>query len=72
MKLINLVERSLLPEPWGEADNIPWNDPAFSERMLAEHLTQDHDAASRRFEIIDEQVVWIHAEPVGELPMQDP
>ncbi len=59
MKLSQLIERSLLPEPWGEADNIPWNDPAFSERMLAEHLTQEHDAASRRFEIIDEQVGWI-------------
>jgi len=59
MKLSQLIERSLLPEPWGEADNIPWHEPAFSERMLAEHLAQEHDAASRRFEIIDEQVGWI-------------
>jgi SAM-dependent methyltransferase len=28
--------------------------------MLAEHLRQDHDAASRRFAKIDEQVRWIH------------
>jgi ubiquinone/menaquinone biosynthesis C-methylase UbiE len=28
--------------------------------MLSEHLTQDHDAASRRFEIIDQHVEWIH------------
>lgn len=28
--------------------------------MLKEHLSQAHDAASRRFEIIDEHVEWIH------------
>lgn len=47
------------PTPWGEADNIPWNDPAFSERMLREHLSQAHNAASRRAATIDEHVRWI-------------
>src|SRR5512137_2029703 len=28
--------------------------------MLREHLSQAHDAASRRSSIIDEQVEWIH------------
>ena len=28
--------------------------------MLKEHLSQAHDAASRRFKIIDKQVDWIH------------
>jgi len=28
--------------------------------MLDEHLSQEHDAASRRFEIIDKHVEWIH------------
>jgi SAM-dependent methyltransferase len=28
--------------------------------MLNEHLSQEHDLASRRFEIIDKQVHWIH------------
>lgn len=28
--------------------------------MLGEHLSQAHDAASRRFEIIDRHVGWIH------------
>jgi cyclopropane fatty-acyl-phospholipid synthase-like methyltransferase len=28
--------------------------------MLREHLSQDHDAASRRFAKIDRQVAWIH------------
>jgi SAM-dependent methyltransferase len=30
--------------------------------MLKEHLTQEHDAASRRFEIVDAHVRWIHEE----------
>jgi SAM-dependent methyltransferase len=28
--------------------------------MLKEHLNQSHDRASRRYEIIDQQVEWIH------------
>ena len=35
------------PIPWELDGNLPWNDPAFSERMLAEHLDQSHGAASR-------------------------
>ena len=60
MNLIDFVNRPTVPEPWNEGDNIPWSEPAFSERMLREHLSQDHDAASRRFEKIDRQVAWIH------------
>ena len=57
--LLDIVDRVLQPEPWSEGDNIPWNDPGFSERMLAEHLSQEHDLASRRAETIDQQVEWI-------------
>ena len=32
---------------------LPWDDPEFSERMLREHLSQDHDMASRRQNLID-------------------
>ena len=60
MDLNDLIERSRPPIPWEEGDNIPWNEPDFSRRMLKEHLSQAHDAASRRFEIIDRQVGWIH------------
>ena len=45
---------------WQGAYKIPWVDPDFSRRMLAEHLAQDHDMASRRSEWIDKQVAWIH------------
>lgn len=47
-------------EIWHGAYKIPWDDPDFSGRMLAEHLAQDHDMASRRAEWIDRQVAWIH------------
>jgi SAM-dependent methyltransferase len=60
MHLLDVVGRSPRPEPWSEGDNIPWNEPAFSARMLREHLSQAHDAASRRGEKIDRQVAWIH------------
>src|SRR4051794_4182545 len=45
---------------WDGDYKIPWHDPEFSSRMMAEHLTQEHDMASRRFEWIDRQVDWIH------------
>lgn len=60
MKLIDIVHRQRIPKPWAEGEKIPWDDPEFSKRMLKEHLSQAHDAASRRFEIIDEHVEWIH------------
>ena len=60
MNLLDLVRRQPIPEPWAEGQKIPLDDPSFSRRMLREHLSQDHDAASRRFAIIDQHVAWIH------------
>jgi SAM-dependent methyltransferase len=59
MELHELIQRHK-PEPWAEADNLPWNDPEFSQRMLKEHLDQSHDAASRRFDTISRHVQFIH------------
>ncbi len=59
-KLLDIVHRQGDPKPWAEGEKIPWNDPDFGRRMLNEHLSQEHDAASRRFEIIDTHVRWIH------------
>jgi SAM-dependent methyltransferase len=36
------------PQPFAEGRQIPWNDPDFSRRMLAIHLDESHDWASRR------------------------
>jgi SAM-dependent methyltransferase len=62
MKLIDIVRRSPDPKPWEEGQNIPWNEPAFSARMLREHLTQAHGTASRRSAKIDQHVRFIHEE----------
>jgi SAM-dependent methyltransferase len=70
MNLRDITARNKRPEPWAEGDNIPWNDPGFSERMLKEHLSQAHDAASRRSEIIDRQVQWIHHELLCDHPVR--
>ena len=48
MNLIDIVNRPLNPAPWAEGEKIPWDEPEFSARMLHEHLSQKHDAASRR------------------------
>lgn len=60
MNLVDILQRSKSPKAWVEGQTIPWNDPEFSRRMLHEHLSQAHNAASRRFEIIDQHVQWIH------------
>ena len=60
MDLMDIVRRASPPAPWAEGEKIPWHEPAFSTRMLAEHLSQQHDLASRREETIDRHVAWIH------------
>lgn len=63
MKTIqDIIDRTPNPDPWSEGENIPWNDPGFSDRMLAEHLSQEHDLASRKSEAIDQHVEWISSE----------
>ncbi len=66
--IIDLINRNMNPAPWSEGDNIPWDDPGFSERMLAEHLSQEHDLASRKSETIDQQVEWIFSRVLGSCP----
>lgn len=36
-----------------DESKIPWDEPAFSQRMLENHLSQDHDWASRRRKQLD-------------------
>ena len=60
MILVDIVNRNNIPHAWGEGEHLPWDDPSFSEKMLIEHLNPEHDQVSRRLEIIDQQVDWIH------------
>ena len=59
LPLASLLDRQVPAAPWAEGDNLPWDDPAFSQRMLAEHLSQRHDQASRRAATIDAQVRFL-------------
>lgn len=68
MSLLELVHRRPVPEPWAEGEKIPWHDPQFSSRMLEEHLSQEHDAASRRFGKVDRHVDWIHRQVLSGNP----
>jgi SAM-dependent methyltransferase len=56
-----LLEREP-PKPWSHGGKIPWDEPGFSARMLREHLSQNHDLASRRSTAIDAQVEWLCGE----------
>ena len=68
MNLLDVIRRTMPPAPWAEGEKIPWHEPAFSQRMLKEHLSQAHDAASRRADRIDAHVHWIHGELLSERP----
>lgn len=47
------------PQPWTQEGNLPWNDPAFSARMLREHLDESHSAASRTARERALQLDWL-------------
>ena len=68
MNLMDIVNRRPIPQPWAEGEKIPWNEPDFSQRMLREHLSQQHDLASRRFAVIDQHVAWIYRSALQEKP----
>jgi SAM-dependent methyltransferase len=68
MNLLELVRRPPVHESGIEGEKIPWHEPAFSRRMLQEHLSQSHDLASRRWEGIDRHVAWIDAEILSHRP----
>ena len=68
MNLTDIINRNMELEPWQEGERIPWDDVVFSRRILQEHLTQEHDAASRRKAEIKKQVAWIHRDVLGGKP----
>ena len=44
------------PRPFDPDAELDWSDPTFSRRLLAEHLDQGHDGASRRLPLVDQHV----------------
>lgn len=59
--LWRLYRRPEKPTAWENGGNLPWNDPAFSARMLREHLDETHGAASRRTAERMQQIEWLWA-----------
>jgi len=57
--LWQIYYRTQPAKPWRDGNNLPWDDPAFSERMLREHLDQSHGAASRKQPELLRQVDWL-------------
>lgn len=46
-------------QPWTKGSDLFWNDPAFSERILREHLDNTHSAASRETSERLAQIDWL-------------
>lgn len=57
--LQRVYERPERPDAWSSGGNLPWNDPAFAERMLREHLDDTHGAASRPNSERLLQIAWL-------------
>lgn len=53
---------------WNRGHKIPWNDPVFSARILREHLSQDHNLASRKQQFVEAQAEWIRTHYLAEGP----
>ena len=57
--LWRIYNRSERPFPWAFGGNLPWDEPAFSARMLREHLDESHGAASRQAAERQAQMDWL-------------
>ncbi len=62
-----IYRRPQPPVPWRDGGNLPWDDPTFSERMLAQHLDQSHGAASRPLReiraLVETMMGWLGLQP---------
>lgn len=60
MNLSDIITDAPLDEElWIGKYKIPWDDPDFSRRMLAVHLSQTDDLASRTIKKIEDHITWI-------------
>lgn len=60
MDITDLVGRPVPPSDWDTWKKIPWDDPDCSARMLENHLSQEHDWASRKNGAIEAHIAFIH------------
>lgn len=66
--LTDFITQNSTLTPWQEGEKIPWDDPDFSTRMLKEHLSQHHGAASRKSGKITQHLHFIHHHVLQEKP----
>ncbi|MDL2196194.1 class I SAM-dependent methyltransferase [Shewanella algae] len=59
MNINKLISQHLPIRLSPNESKIPWNDADFSQRMLENHLSQEHDWASRKLAVIERQVDWL-------------
>ena len=59
MSINKLISQHLPIRLSPNESKIPWNDADFSQRMLENHLSQEHDWASRKLAVIERQVDWL-------------
>ncbi len=57
--LRRMYGRASVPRAWARGGNLPWNEPAFADRMLREHLDESHGAASRPSAEREAQIDWL-------------
>ncbi len=57
--LKTIHNRKRTPTPFSDCDPLPWNDPEISKGLLEVHLSQGTDQASRRYEKIIEESVFL-------------
>lgn len=57
--LWRIYKRPSRPTLWQNGGNLPWDDPAFSRRMLREHLDESHGAATRQMPERMAQMDWL-------------
>ncbi|MFZ0548087.1 MAG: methyltransferase domain-containing protein, partial [Candidatus Promineifilaceae bacterium] len=57
--LWRIYNRPQRPIPWVDGGNLPWDQEAFSQRMLQEHLDETHGAASRISAERQMQLNWL-------------
>lgn len=62
MKISDIANRPDIFTICETGAKIPWNEPEFSQRMLQNHLDQEHDWASRSKAIIRRHTDWIIAQ----------
>jgi SAM-dependent methyltransferase len=53
------------PRPWRDGTQLPWDDPAFSARVLPVHLDDATHMASRSGPVIARHVAWLRQLVLG-------